>query len=129
MNKRIIKKSGKKFIEKEIVYIDEKQIEKEAVNRKFWAEEMASGNIMLSVPEDVLSIKDLEKVLNVLYGSRIDEKGGFSEALLWDEYIAWLNIDNIKFDITSDWGIVTISPKDSRGNKYIREIVDYLNVY
>lgn len=68
-------------------------------------------------------------VKNTLYGSRIDEKGGFSEALLWDEYIAWLNIDNIKFDITSDWGIVTISPTDCRGNKYIREIVDYLNMH
>ena len=82
---------------------------------------------MLSVSDDLLSINDLEKALNALYGSRITEKGGIPEALLWDEYIAWLSIDNIKFDITSDWGIVIISPKDSKGNKYIREIVDYLN--
>lgn len=120
-------KRDKKYIEKEIVYIDEKRIEKEAVNRKFWAEEMASGNIMLSASDDVLSINDLEKALDALYSSRISEKGGIPDALLWDEYIAWLNIDNIKFNISSDWGIVTISPEDSKGNKYIREIVEYLN--
>lgn len=118
---------NEKYIEREIIYIDEKQIEKEVINRKFGAEEMASGNIMISISDDVLSINDLEIVLRTLYGARINEKGGIPEALLWDEYIAWLNIDGIKFDITSDWGIVTISPKDSRGNKYIREIVDYLN--
>lgn len=119
--------NNQKYVEKEIVYIDVVRIDKEAVNRKFWAEEMASGNLMLSVSDDVLSINDLENALSALYDSRISDKGGFPDALLWDEYIAWLNIDNIRFDISSDWGIVTISPEDSRGNQYIREIVDYLN--
>lgn len=117
----------KKYTEKEPLYVDESRIEKDAVNRSFWPEEMACGNIMLSFSDDKLSVGDMQKALEELYGRRISEKGGLPQALLWDEYISWFKIDDAGFDLTSEMGIVTISPKGAEGNKYIREIADYLN--
>ncbi len=122
-----LQKNHTEYVEKKIVFIDEKRIDRAAVNRKFWPEEMASGNIMFSASDDLITIHDLNKILEELYGARITDKGGSPEALLFDEYIAWCNIDGNRFDISSDWGIVTISPKEEKGNKYIIELVDYLN--
>lgn len=120
-------KNHRDYVEKDIIFIDEKRIDREKVNQRFWPNEMASGNIMFSVLEDVITIKDLNIALEKLYSARITDKGGFPEAILWDEYQAWLSIDGHRLDINSDLGIVTVAPNDEGGNKYIMEIVDYLN--
>ncbi len=116
------------YLEKSIIYINENKVTYDAVDRKYWPEEMASGNIMFCVDNELISLDDLYEALEKLYSGRISDKGSIPEAALFDEYIAWLSIDGIKFNISEDWGLVTISPEQNNvGGEYIRELIDYFN--
>lgn len=63
------------YSEKSIIYIDESKITSDAVDRKYWSEEMANGNIMFCVSNDFISLNDLYQALEKLYSGRISDKG------------------------------------------------------
>ena len=93
----------------------------------FYIEEMASGNYMTAHLDENKDLFQTINDLEMLYDNRIQFSNPDFNMILVDYYICKFTIDNILFCIDYDYGLVTISPDDEKGNIYIREMVDYFN--
>ena len=118
-------RSGKPF-ERRIIYIDNNKITERYLDKNFYPEEMHNGHLMLPYLDTELDINDTCQLLKKRYGDRIKLNPPSLEMLMIDYYIATFTIDNYKFCLDYDYGIVTISPDDD-GDKYILEIIEYFN--
>ena len=124
-----INRGSDKPMEKKLIYSKDKSISDGSQIKRFYPQEMANGSVMFSVSSDLVSREALYKSIQTLYAGRISDKSS-SAGLATDEYIEFIRIDGIVFNISEDliYGIVTISPAHKgNGEKYIFEIVDCLN--
>lgn len=84
---------------------------------------------MIDISSDILDSREFEKVIEEMYGSRAVKSGIVRDLIAIDEYFAFWKIDDVEFDLSEDfcWDIICLSTRDSRGNKYIKEIAEYIN--
>lgn len=101
-----------------IIFIDENKINRNDVLYNFWADDGKYGLLEFSVIEDIISIDELYEELLDIYGNRIGRP--FYKPFDW--YKTDLRIDDIRFEIWNDWGLVNIAAATQKGNDYIREI-------
>jgi hypothetical protein len=113
--------------EKVEVYLNEKCVEQKPSDQIFYLEEMANGNIMTSHLDKNKDIEQTIKDLENLYGNRIQIDKPDLYLLMVDYFISRIKIDSHHFCMDYDYGIITISPENESGNKYISEIVDCFN--
>ncbi len=116
----------KQHPESKVLYINNK-MDDTILNNHFVPEEMHNGHIMLSYIDIEMDVSDTTKTLKDLYGDRIVMHGAAPEMLIIDYYIERFTIDDIEFCMDCDYGIVTISPDNDNGDKYIWEMTDYFN--
>ena len=101
-----------------IILINENKINQDDVLYNFWADDGKYGLLEFSVIEDVVSIDELYEELIDKYGDRIARP--FYKPFDW--YKTDLCIDDTRFEIWNDFGIVNIAAMSQKGNDYIREI-------
>ena len=121
------KNRSEKPLERKIIYIDNYKIKESDLDKSFYPEEMHNGHLMLSYLDTKLSIYNTFQLLEKKYGDRIIINPPSIELLIIDYYFTTFIIDNYKFCLDYNFGIVTISP-DENGDKYILEIIEYFNM-
>lgn len=109
------------------IYVNSKYKNNKPSNKKYFVEEMASGNYMTSYIEDMKDLSQTIKDLEKLYRDRIKFESPILEMMLIDYYICTFFIDGISFYFDCDYGIINIAVDNEEGNPYIFEIVDYFN--
>ncbi|MBQ6696888.1 MAG: hypothetical protein IJN16_09320 [Lachnospiraceae bacterium] len=114
-------------MENHTIYLNKKCNGIKPSSRLYYLDEMANGNVMESHLDTVKSLKETISCLEELYDDRIHIEPPDEKMLLWDYYISRVKIEEEWFCMDVDYGIITISPEGSGGNKYIREIVAHFN--
>lgn len=123
----IVNNRSGKWAETYTIYLNDKYDNQKPSDSIYYVEEMACGNQMTAHRDDVKDLPTTIKELMSLYGDRLYMKTPNEQLLMVDYYISQITIDGVAFCLDYDWGIVTISPENSAGNKYIWEIVEYFN--
>lgn len=97
---------------------------------KGWSlEKVASGNLSIQTFDNdkFEKIGELKKILQDIYGERIKEGTVHEVQLMMDEYFQDVYIDDIRFNIGDEFGIICFMTYEESGNKYILEIYNHFN--